>query len=218
MGRSKEFRVAVGSPFAPRSTVWKFLTQTNEIYILSRMFRRDIKVSLHSSGEGRWAATDDWVKKKPGRLNADRLIANWQMREPSVGEASHVFRVQIPTSELRNSVVADEDLSNVHWLEAAQPDYAVSLECYIASTQSSVDPALGAALPVLFRLPLANGRWLEVFRRDMPLEGFDICGARAEVCARARAIGIEALPQERACVLDVNANGIRGLIELCPLG
>jgi hypothetical protein len=214
----KEFRVAVGSASAPRSTVWKFWAQTNEIYILSRMFGADIKVSLHSTGEGRWAATGDWVKKEPGRSNADRLIANWQMREPSGQEASHVFRVRIPTSELRASSV-DEDLSNVQWLPAARPDSAVSLECYI-TPKSNADPTLGAALPfdVVFRVPLANSRWLVVLQHDMPIEGFDISGARAEVCAQSRARGMEPMPQQRACVMDVSANGIRGLIELCPLG
>jgi hypothetical protein len=214
----KEFRVAVGSPDAQRSTVWKFSTQTNEIYILSRMFGADVKVSLHSTGEGRWAATGDWVKKEPGRVNADRLIAKWQMREPSGGEASHVFRVRIPTSELRVSDV-DEDLSNVQWLAPAQPDSALSLECYI-TPQSSADPTLGAVLPldVVFRLPLANGRWLVVFQDDKPIEGFDIGGARAEVCAQSRARGIEPIPKHRACLMDVSGNGIRGLIELCPLG
>lgn len=178
-----------------------------------------MKVSLHSTGEGRWAATDDWVKKVPGRSNADRLIANWQMREPSDGESSHIFRVRIPTSELRASSVRGEDLSNVQWLPVAQPNSAVSLECYI-TPKSDTDPTLSAALPfdVVFRAPLANGRWLVVFRHDIPMENFDIDAARAEVCSQSRARGIEPIPQQRGCMLDVSGNGIRGLIELCPLG
>jgi hypothetical protein len=48
---NQEVRLAVGAPSDLRSTVWKFVVQGNETYILSRMFGEDVKVSLHTSGQ-----------------------------------------------------------------------------------------------------------------------------------------------------------------------
>ena len=46
-----EARVAVGRADGMRSTVWKFAVRNSEIYVFTRMFGADAKVSFHSSGE-----------------------------------------------------------------------------------------------------------------------------------------------------------------------
>jgi hypothetical protein len=84
-------RLAVGTPTGRRSTVWTFSVHKSEIYILSRMFGSDSKVSLHSTGDCQWSATDTWVKKAPGRRNADRHIMKWVMPRPNGTAALHAF-------------------------------------------------------------------------------------------------------------------------------
>jgi hypothetical protein len=51
MAAPREVRLAVGTLTDRRSTVWKFWVHKSEIYILSRMFGSDTKVSLHSTGD-----------------------------------------------------------------------------------------------------------------------------------------------------------------------
>jgi hypothetical protein len=103
MAALREVRLAVGTLTDRRSTVWKFWVRKSDIYILSRMFGSDTKVSLHSTGDCQWSATGAWVKKVPGRRNADRHLVKWVMPRPNGAAALHVFQVRIPETELRFS-------------------------------------------------------------------------------------------------------------------
>lgn len=211
-----EVRIAVGSPTGRRSTVWKFFVQKNEIYILSRMFGSDAKVSLHSTGECQWSATGTWVKKVPGRRNAERHITKWVMPRPSGLTALHVFQVRIPETELRIIDVA-ENLHSVEWLPVPPKGHSVSLECYI-TPKSQYDPAPLANLPCphLFSLPLADGRWFTVLHHNPPLDGKGLESLRNQMNVQAMAAGIQPKPEHRGSAFTVSESTARGLIELCP--
>jgi hypothetical protein len=217
MAALREVRLAIGTLTDRRSTVWKFWVQTSEIYILSRMFGSDTKVSLHSSGNCQWSATGDWVKKMPGRRNADRHIARWVMPRPNGTAALHVFQVRIPETELRVIDIV-EDLSAVQWLPPPPKGHTVSLECYITPISQS-DPAITANLPHphLFSLPLADGRWFTALHHVPLLDGKDFDPLRSQMNARARAAGIEPKPEHRGVAFTVNDGNARGLIELCTV-
>jgi hypothetical protein len=79
----RELRVAVGGPNARRSTVWKFSVNKSDVYIFSRMFGADSKVSLHALGDCQWSNTSKWVTKVSGRRNADRHIQRWNVPRPN---------------------------------------------------------------------------------------------------------------------------------------
>jgi hypothetical protein len=214
MAALREVRLAIGTLTDRRSTVWNFWVQRSEIYILTRMFGSDTKVSLHSSGNCQWSATGDWVKKVPARRNADRHMAKWVMPRPNGTAALHVFRVRIPETELRVIDIA-EDLSAVQWLPAPPKGHTVSIECYITPNSQS-DPAITANLPHrhLFSLPLADGRWFIALHHV--IDGKDLEPLRSQMNAQVRAAGIEPKPEHRAAVFTVSDDGTaRGLIELC---
>jgi hypothetical protein len=215
MPTKREVRIAVGSPTGRRSTVWKFSVQKNEIYILSRMFGSDAKVSLHSSGECQWSATGAWVKKVPGRRNAERHITKWVMPRPSGTTALHVFQVRIPETELR-TIDLTENLRSVEWLPIPPNGHSVSLECYITPATEN-DPALLANLPCpyLFSLPLADGRWFTVLHHNPPLDGKDLEPLRNQMNTQAMVAGIQPKPEHRGSAFTVSEGTARGLIELC---
>jgi hypothetical protein len=218
MSTKREVRIAVGSPSGRRSTVWKFFVHKNDIYILSRMFGSDAKVSLHSTGDCQWSATGAWVTKAPGRRNAERHFAKWFMPRPSGTTALHVFQVRIPETELRISAVP-ERLHAVKWLPIPSKGHSVSLECYITPASQN-DPALLANLPCsyLFSMPLTDHRWFTVLHHVPPLDGKDLELLRNQMNAQAMAAGIQPKPEHRGSAFTVSDGTARGLIELCTCG
>lgn len=216
MARKREFRVAVGTPDGPRSTVWKFVVAGSDIYIITRMFGSDAKVSLHASGECQWSGTETWVRKEPERRNAERHITTWTMPRPVGREAAHVFWVRIPGTELR-TIPPGEDLSSVKWLPAPPVGTAVSLNCYLTPPAEN-DPSLSSLLPDehLFSLQRTDRRWLVVTQSHVPLpDGF--AAYRAQIQALAAERGIVLQPEHRACLFSVGDGALRGLIEMCPV-
>lgn len=214
----KEIHIAVGTPTGRRSTVWKFFVRKSDVYIQTRMFGSDSKVSLHSTGDCQWSATDDWVKKVPGRRNADRHFTKWYIPRPCGSSALHIFQVRVPETELRVSGLP-EDLSAVEWLPVPPAGHTVLLECYLTPL-SEADPALTSQLPYphLFSLPLADGRWFTVLQHIVPLNNMDLETLRMEINQQSRATGIEPRPEYRVAAFSVNGSGTRGLIELCAVG
>lgn len=217
MAGEKERRVAVGTPSGRRSTVWKFFVQEDEIYILSRMFGREAKVSLHSSGDCQWSLTGSWVTGAEGRKNAERHMVKWTSARPNGSTALHVFQVRIPETELR-AIELNENLHKVEWLPIPPVGHTVSLECYVTPPVES-DPALQSHLPHrhLFSLRLADGRWFTVLSHVPPLDGGDLEPYRSQMNALVRAEGIEPNAQQRGCLFTVSDGSARGLIELCPV-
>jgi hypothetical protein len=213
----REQRVAVGDPNARRSTVWKFRVNQSDVYILSRMFGADSKVSLHALGACQWSNTSKWVTKVPGRRNADRHIQRWNLPCPSGTEAQHIFRVWIPESELRQTSVV-EDLRAVRWLPAPPVGQMVILECYV-TPPSRNDPTFSGNLPysLLASLPLADGRWFTVLHRLEPCDVRRLEYSRSQINAQTRAKGYELKPEHRACFFALSDDGARGLIEVCPV-
>jgi len=213
-----EVRVAVGTPNGRRSTVWKFSVHKSEIYILSRMFGSDAKISLHASGECQWSGTGVWVKKVSTRRNVDRHFTKWVAPRPTGSSAMHVFQVRIPETELRVSDLP-ENLNEVEWVPVPPVGGTVSLECYITPPSQS-NPALYTNLPFphLFSLALADGRWFTVLHHVPPLDGKDLEPLRSQMNAQARAVGIEPNPKHRGSAFTVGEGFTRGLIELCAVG
>ncbi len=219
MAVQKEYRLAVGTSAGRRSTVWKFEVRKNDIYIFTRMFGSDAKVSLHETGACQWSATDIWVKKDAGRTNADRHFMKWLMPRPNGTASQHIFQVRIPETELRVIDAPKENLSKVQWLPAPTPGHSVSIECYITPI-SQDDPAVTAKLPHdhLFSLPLADGRWFVALHHTPPLDGKDMEPVRSEMNAKARAEDIEPKPEHRASAFTGVGDGVvHGLIELCTV-
>lgn len=214
-GLAKDYRIIVGSQDGLRSTVWKFSVHCNDIYIMSRMFGADSKVSLHESGQCQWSLTGSWVVKSPERKNTDRHIVKWVAHRPNANEAQHIFRIHIPESELRN--VGDiESLKGVNWISPPPAGAAVSLECYITPVCNS-DPALQSNLPypVEISIPLDDGRWFVAMRNITTPSAEDIEHLRIAVVNEVGA-GYISKPEHRVAAFTELPGPTRGLIELCP--
>ncbi len=211
---AKEYRIAVGSEDGLRSTVWKFWVQRNDIYIQSRMFGSDSKVSLHESGQCQWSLTGDWVIKDSRRRNSDRHIVKWVAERPLENVAQHIFRIHILETELRK-VENIENLKRVHFISPPPAKSAISLECYITSPSDN-DPALQSNLPypIEISLPLQDGRWFVVMRNITSPSIKDIESLRHSIIEQ---VGDEYSPsrEHRIAAFTELPGPTRGLIELC---
>jgi len=213
-----ELRVAIGSPDGRRSTIWKFTAHRSEIYILSRMFGSDCKVSLHSSGQCQWSGTGQWVKKDPNRRNADRHFLKWSAPRPHGTSATLVFRIRIPESELRH-VDVEEDFAEVLWLPIPEVGGTSSFACYI-TPPSLNNPTASAPLPgtLLLSQQLEDRRWFVVIHHVESLNGNDLHLLRDAMNAHARAAGIVANPKHRGCAVSTTEDGARCFVEMCTVG
>lgn len=211
-----EFRFAAGDPDGARSTVWKIWINGSDVYVLSRMFGKYSKVSIHKSGECRIANTDSWVLEDETRTNRDRLIQSWQLPEYSGTTAHRVLQILIPHSEL-STRVTPEKLGKVEWLPAPGSGNAVGIDLYIAPMSES-DPAAQSALPApcLWSQQLDDRRWLIVLLSNPPVNVADLESARANILAFAASEGIVIQAEYRAMAYGVGPDAVATLIEIVP--
>lgn len=209
--------MAIGEPGGLRSTVWKFWVNGDDVYIQSRMFGSDVKVSIHASGQCQWSCTGEWVKKDATRKNADRHMQRWRIDHPPGREALHFFKIGIPESELR-IISASESLGAVQWIPAPPEGYAVAIDCYMTPVVD-IAPSAGASLPndFLASLPLKSGRWLVLLCRVAPISRRDLDDVRSDMLGMIRSAGITLEPQHRISAFLEDTEGIKGMLELCVL-
>ena len=212
-----EVRVCVGAPAALRSTVWKLWTRRGDAYVHSRMMGRQTKVSLHQSGQGQWSLTSEWAEET-GIPPAHRHINRWQVPQPANNQASHVFRVILPFSEL-HVVGVPRKSSQITWLDTPSQDEAVILECYFAPISWELIPQTQLPYPLLAALPLgAAASFVVVHHRD-PLDDHKrslLETTRQSIVSRAQEAGLESRPEYRAAAFLVAEDGARGFIEIAP--
>lgn len=188
-----------------------------DVYITTRMFGGDAKVSLHTPsdrpiGNCRWAATEEWVKKEPHRLHSARRFVVWKTDRPIGTEAQHAFRVLIPESELR-SLSTTEKLKDVQWFPEPPSGAAYAFDCYITPPVSVEPKAEAPPYLHIVSLPLEDQRWCVLLLSQVMVSASDLEGARAKMIAEMRSAGIEPEPEHRAAAFV----GSNGLIELALL-
>lgn len=218
-----EFWFCFGKDDDRRSSVWKLWTHKSEFYLASRMMGSSTKVSIHSpcqghsTGQGQWSMSSEWYGQyHPGQPNSGRHIVRWVWDVPADTTASHVFRLDIPGSELR-VIRTTENLRKVRWLEPPAIGQVGRIEIYVSP--APLDQALLARRDVLCALGLDGEKSVVAF-----VSYADVCDAdwaqlknvRAEAAAKAAAVGVPANPNFRAAALFGGESGPRGMVEFVP--
>jgi len=205
----------VGTPTGPRSNVWKFIAANdNSIYVISRLFGSDSKISLHPSGECQFSGTSAWVLKDSTRRNRDRHFFKWSEKRPLGGPALDALQIRVPHSELI-PIDVPEDLSDVHWVSAPAPGNLAGLECYI-TPPSPLDPTVGATLPFtqLASIQLPDSSWLVIGHFEEECDQRLVESFRTTVQQHLANEGREWAPQQRACVTIEGHATCKAFMEL----
>jgi hypothetical protein len=150
-------RFAVGIEDGPRSAVWRLWTQKgkSDVYnIAARAQGGHFKVSLHESGEWRFAFTKEHWKGRASTGGEDRVIERWR-RPPSVEGVTRAFTVIVPSGEIglpRHPLTgkAKKYTKNVTWVPPASEGFATHFVVMY------IDPG-GPELDEQARLRLPNG-------------------------------------------------------------
>lgn len=116
-------------------------------------------MSLHSSGAGQWLRDPEApVFYLPG--GAGRFVATWTSPLPAPSIAAQIFRVMIPTSQLRQ-LGAPRSQKPVLWVRGVPPGSTVVVDFYRTPSKTP-DPTTLPQLPGMYlrSLPLGGSSWL----------------------------------------------------------
>ena len=226
MGRSGEevVRFAIGGPDEPRSCVWRIWTGkgTSDVYISARVLGGVVKVSLHESGDWRFALTREYAEAQ-GRDN--RLIAQWDRPPPLHQGVTSAFDIIVPSAELalpRQPLPEErtKHTKNVTWIRPAPEGFA---KHFIVMYTEPGEPVPETEAEILASFVLPDGRTVivAVFDRAVSMEEQQqldaIRSAMAEGMHHASAevqAAYENAIEPRGYLYGHNANGTRFFIDI----
>lgn len=210
--RGRELRFAVGGPTEPRSAVWKFFANKDDLYVSPRMFGSDAKVSLHASGQAQWSLTSEWVLRDTSRRNADRHMKRWLSPPHVTGKATPLFSLRFSILDLRR-MGGDEDVAEVHWLKANSDAPAVALECFRIDA-GEVTPGISRQRAVLASLPMASGHSVAIlFNPNIALPQ-NLDAVRTHMRDLATASGLVPSPAYRAALFVEEEGYVPAIVEV----
>ncbi len=170
----KELRFCIGEPTGLHSTTWKIWVNRSDVYLSSRMLASDIKVSLHESGECQYSRTSESFAYT-GKPNRDRHIQKWKRRRiyPESGVV-HLFRIIIPSTELRSTSAEKKEAKDVVWYMAPPIGYGAYIEVWLTPVLGRLPGQDEFINDLLGVLSLANGQYVGVTVRYLKIKSQNI--------------------------------------------
>jgi hypothetical protein len=164
-------RVVIGTAAAARSSVWRFFSTRNDVYMSTQAMGQFEKFSFHESGICRHAFIEKYSASKS---MLDRKITRWRRKETppaGSGQASCVFEICFPTDYL--STALEPPKQPVIWLKPAASHAATVLEMIFTwdTEQDLQNVALQGNRIVVLYARLPNGEGFAVVRRDAAFGG-----------------------------------------------
>ena len=96
--RAEVVRFAVGGADEPRSLVWRVWTTKgkSDLYISGRLQGGDWKVSLHESGDWRFALTREFSQAQG--MDERLIFEKWERPQPLREGVTPAFEIMVPSS------------------------------------------------------------------------------------------------------------------------
>lgn len=213
----REIRFAVGNRTCPLSAIWKTWVQGDDLYLTTRMFGADAKVSIHASGLCQWSCTDSWVRARSSTPNAKRHIVRWSVTYPEdPNEAAYVFRVAIPASECR-PLLPPVDQKKVFWIGAIPPETTLQIMFLVTGPQlKPVEVVSNEKRRFIASMPMRSGRAVVVLMELISFSEKDIAAARKSVLSQVKGERAMVNPDHRLVFFITGAPGNpHGLLEMC---
>lgn len=163
-------RVAVGAPNSLQSSIWRFWTQKNEIYVLARESAKLLKISLHSSGIWRLAYLPERDINDPLIEDNDpRVMWRWQKPKEFKQGWTQCLDVVIPAVPI-NGYFSIESIGEprgiLHWLDGLLLGHKQQLSLLLAESVSrNIEEVIMKDDQVIGSMSLDNGKIAWVFAR-----------------------------------------------------
>ena len=170
MSRNKYgVRFAIKDDQGKRSNIWKIAVSKSDMYLMSRGFGSDFKVSFHESGECHFAYTDMFIKRT-GIKNKDRYIDKWQIPIESITTPVHIFSAIFPSYEILNLDKIENDLKII-WIQSPAANHYIDVCLYILRINyTNIDQfRFPKGMVLLKDFRMQNGISFVYFYREMPL-------------------------------------------------
>jgi len=210
----KELRFAAGSRDGQRSTVWKFISRKDDLYITGRMFGGDAKVSIHASGQGQWSLTSEWVARNRTQ-GATRHFKRWMVAPAVNGRATPLFSLRFAAADLVRAT-SNEDTGKVHWLPVPDDTEAIALECFRVE-QGQVASQASSGRSTVARMPLASGGSIVLLLNPTSALPQNLAAVRAQMVADLAHAGISPEPFHRAALFVEEDGYAPCLVEVAVL-
>ena len=179
----RTIRFAAGKRNGPKSSVWTITVSKSEIYIFTRLFGSEFKLSLHESGDAQWSFTSEFVSKQINMSNKERHIIKWRFDRTYDNLAVNIFRIQIPHTELRD--IPSPTKKKVKWISGITlGTYQFDLCLTKPSDTNPVDGRTDLPHHVLESIQLEDKRWLVIFSHAVGLIPDDIEKARQAIISQ----------------------------------
>lgn len=206
-------RFAAGEKLGLKSSIWKVQVRNNDIFIFTRLFGADCKISLHESGAGQWSLTSDYVSKQSEMKNKERHIAKWSYDRPVEDQAKYIFRIQIPHSELRNYAVGPIK-KGVKWISGITlGTYQIDLCLTRPSDSNPCEGRMDLPHKVLDTLQLADKRWLVLFSQAVGLSPLDLEVAKKTVLKQVSEMGVAINGERWIALFGYGDDGVPFILE-----
>lgn len=208
----KYCRFAAGERKGLKSSIWTAIVDKSDIYLCSRLFGCDFKLSLHESGAAQWSYTSEFVKRQIEMPYRDRHFIKWNFSRPYDNFAANIFRIQIPHTELRDT--PSPTLKKVKWVSG------ITLGTYqfdlCLTRPSALNPCVGRNdLPhrVLDCLQLSDKRWLVIFTQAVGLTPSDLENAKQTVISEMKDKCIDITNADWIALFGKGEDGIPLILE-----
>lgn len=205
-------RFAAGERNGLKSSIWTVSVNKSDIYLFSRLFGSDFKLSLHESGDAQWSFTSQFVARQIEMPNKDRHFIKWTYSRPLDNMAINIFRIQIPHTELRDIPPSTD--KKVKWVSG------ITLGTYqfdlCLTKPFDTNPCTGRTdLPhrVLDCLQLADKRWLVIFAHAVGLTPSDLEKAKLTVISEMKAKNVDLEKAEWIALYGKGDDGVPLILE-----
>lgn len=202
-------KFAAGEKLGLRSAIWSIDINKNDIYISTNHFSKDTKVSLHESGDGQWSYLSS-VWKNYNKPNKERHITKWDSEKTSGLNATNIFRIKIPHTELRS--YSDVPKKGVKWVSGLiSGTYQFDL---CVAPASDMNPCEGRDdLPhlVLDTIQLENKKWLVIFYQAS--KGLIMVETKKSILSEMKEKGVDMNGNRDMALFGNGPDGVPTIIE-----
>jgi hypothetical protein len=157
--------------------------------------------------------SSEFVAKKENMKNQDRHIVRWTFDKPENYLAKNIFRIQIPTSELRD-YPPESIKKKVKWISGLNSGtYQIDFCLTKPVDYNPCDNRTDFPHKVLDTLQLADKRWLVIFCHPVNLSQDDLDKAKRTVIKETQQKGIYLNDGGWITVFGNDSDGTPELIE-----
>ena len=216
MSKNKnKFRFCVGSSNEFRSNIWTVSQSKDDVYMISRSFGKDFKVSLHGSGVNQAAVTEVFLTKHD-IAETERPSNRWYY-DSKDSTPKIVFAVCFLSNQLIDFTDIDEIDCELISIPPPEYNYYVEVLVYKSLEKPLSECIIPAGYSIFEHKILSNGLML-VFMYHYPelLAEHDkiIEDASLLIKNKKLELGLDINKTVAAHIQTDNSDGIRRLIEL----